>query len=55
MSTALDPNAPGLDEDTRQRRRILADAAKMTSKERFQIAVRAGIYTADGKLTKRYR
>lgn len=29
--------------------------AKMTRKERFDLAVRAGIYTKSGKLTKHYR
>jgi hypothetical protein len=51
----LDPNAPGLDKDTRARRRVLAEMQRMTSKEIFDLAVRAGIYTKTGKLTKHYR
>ncbi|WP_394842386.1 hypothetical protein LZC95_35620 [Pendulispora brunnea] len=51
----LDPEAPGLDEMTRRRRRALAELEAMTAAELFQVAVRAGIYTKDGKLTKHYR
>lgn len=51
----LDPNAPGLDEDTRRRRRVLAEMQRMSRQELFQLAVRAGIYTKKGKLTKEYR
>jgi hypothetical protein len=51
----LDPDAPGLDEDTRKRRRALAALAAMTTEEQFQVAVRAGIYTPDGQLTEPYR
>jgi hypothetical protein len=51
----LDPDAPGLDEDTRKRRRALAKMQRMTPQELFQLAVRAGIYTPSGKLTKHYR
>jgi hypothetical protein len=50
----LDPEAPGLDEDTR-RRRALAEMEQMTPDERFQLAVRAGILTEDGQLTPPYR
>lgn len=39
----LDPDAPGLDEETRQRRRILAEMRKMSADEIFAIAVSAGI------------
>ena len=52
---ALDPDAPGLDEDTRQRRQALAEMQKMSVEELFQLAVRAGIYTEDGQLTPPYR
>lgn len=51
----LDPNAPGLDEMTRQRRVALAELEQMSTAEIFQVAVRAGIYTTDGQLTEHYR
>lgn len=51
----LDPEAPGLDEETRRRRRILAEMQQMSTEEFFQLAVRAGIYTEDGQLTPPYR
>ncbi|MBX3260380.1 MAG: hypothetical protein KF782_11870 [Labilithrix sp.] len=51
----LDPNAPGLDEMTRKRRRALVSMQKMSTEELLQLAVRAGIYTKKGKLTKPYR
>jgi hypothetical protein len=44
-----------LDPETRARRRVLREMRKMTPSELFAIAVRAGIYTKDGKLTKPYR
>jgi hypothetical protein len=50
----LDPEAPGLDEETRMRRRILQEMQKMTNEERFQAAVDAGILTPDGRLTPPY-
>jgi len=51
----LDPEAPGLDEETRRRRRVLAEMQQMSVEELFQLAVRAGIYTEDGQLTPPYR
>lgn len=51
----LNPNAPGLDEMTRRRRRALAKLEAMSAEQVFQIAVRAGIYTKSGRLTKHYR
>lgn len=51
----LDPDTPGLDEDTRRRRRILAETANMSVEEIFALAVEAGIYTEDGELTPPYR
>jgi len=51
----LDPEAPGLDEDTRRRRRALAELQKLSVGELFRVAVRAGIYTEDGELTPPYR
>jgi hypothetical protein len=51
----LDPEAPGLDEDTRRRRRVLAEMQQMTPDELFQLAVQAGILTEDGQLTPPYR
>jgi hypothetical protein len=53
--SALDPDAPGLDEDTRQRRQALAELQKLSVEELFQVAVRAGIYTEDGQLAPPYR
>lgn len=46
---------PVLDEETRRRRKVLDEMEKMSADELFQIAVRAGIYTKDGKLTEPYR
>ena len=51
----LDPEAPGLDEDTRARRRALAKLQQLSPRESFELAVRAGIYTPDGRLTDPYR
>jgi hypothetical protein len=51
----LDPEAPGLDEDTRRRRRVLARMQKMSVEELMTLAVEAGIYTEDGQLTPPYR
>jgi hypothetical protein len=54
-TSALDPEAPGLDDDTRRRRRILAEMRNMSIDELKALAVRAGIYTEDGELTPPYR
>jgi len=51
----LDPEAPGLDEDTRRRRRVLAEMEQMSADELVQLAVHAGILTEDGQLTPPYR
>jgi hypothetical protein len=51
----LDPNAPGLDDMTRRRRRALAKMQRMSAQQLLQLAVRAGICTKKGKLTKHYR
>jgi hypothetical protein len=51
----LDPEAPGLDEETRVRRRALAKLKQLSPREAFELAVRAGIYTPDGRLTPPYR
>ena len=51
----LDPEAPGLDEETRRRRRALVELQQLPIEELFQVAVRAGIYTQDGELTEPYR
>jgi hypothetical protein len=51
----LDPNAPGLDDETRRRRKALAELQQLSTEELFQLAVRAGIYTQDGQLTEHYR
>ncbi|MBI2392012.1 MAG: hypothetical protein HYV09_20640 [Deltaproteobacteria bacterium] len=41
--------------EAEQRRKILADAAKLSDDELFAIAVRAGIFTKKGRLRKPYR
>ncbi len=51
----LDPEAPGLDEDTRRRRRILAKLEQMTPDQLVELAKDAGILTADGQLAPQYR
>jgi hypothetical protein len=51
----LDPEAPGLDEETRRRRRVLARMKQMTVEELMALAVAAGIYTEDGELAPPYR
>jgi hypothetical protein len=51
----LDPDAPGLDDETRRRRRALAKLQQLSVDEFFQLLVRAGIYTEDGQLTPPYR
>jgi hypothetical protein len=50
----LDPEAKGLDEGTRQRRRTLAKMQGMSAKSLFALAVRAGIYSKNGQLTAAY-
>jgi hypothetical protein len=37
------------------RQRVLEEMSKMSSDELLALAVRAGIYTSDGKLTESYR
>jgi hypothetical protein len=51
----LDPDEPGLDEETRFRRRALRQLRQLSDEEFFQLCVRAGIYTPDGQLTPPYR
>jgi hypothetical protein len=51
---ALDPEAPGLDEETRRRRRLLAKLHELPVEELFRLMVRSGIYTEDGELTPPY-
>lgn len=51
----LDPEAPGLDEDTRRRRRVLAAMEQMTPDELVALAKDAGILTDDGQLAPQYR
>jgi hypothetical protein len=51
----LDPEAPGLDEETRRRRRVLAEMEQMSADELVQLVVQAGILTEDGKLAPPYR
>ena len=51
----LDPEAPGLDERTRRRRRALAKMREMSPAELFELAKRAGIYTESGELAPDYR
>lgn len=43
------------DAGARARRKVLDEMGKMTPAEAFALAVRAGIYTRDGKLTRPYR
>jgi hypothetical protein len=50
----LDPEAPGLDEETRRRRRSLARLQQLSDDDFFQFLVRVGIYTEDGQLTPPY-
>ena len=45
---------PVLDAETRQRRAALENMKKMSPREMFELAVRAGVYTPDGKLTPEY-
>jgi len=51
----LDPEAPGLDEETRRRRRALAKLQQLSVDDFFRFLVRVGIYTEDGQLTPPYR
>ena len=44
-----------LDAETMARRAVLARMSKMSAEELFALAVRAGIYTPQGKLTRPYR
>lgn len=47
--------APPLDQATRRRRDVLAKLREMSRGEFRAAAVKAGIYTSDGKLSERYR
>ncbi|EYF06402.1 hypothetical protein [Chondromyces apiculatus] len=49
------PKPENLDAETRARRQVLAEMREMTPQQLFELAVRAGIYTKDGKLTPPYR
>lgn len=51
----LSPNAPGLDEETRRRRRVLAGMQRMSPRQLVELAVQAGILTKGRKLAKEYR
>lgn len=51
----LDPEAPGLDEATRRRRRVLVYLHSLPIDELMKTFVEAGIYTEDGELTEPYR
>jgi hypothetical protein len=51
---ALDPEAPGLDEETRRRRQLLAQLHELPVEELFKLMVRSGIYTEDGELAPPY-
>jgi hypothetical protein len=50
----IDPDEPGLDNETRRRRKGLAAAQRFTRRQLFELAVRAGIYNSDGTLTPPY-
>jgi hypothetical protein len=54
-ATVVDREAPGLDEETRRRRRVLSQLHTLTVEDLFRLMVRAGIYTEDGQLTAPYR
>jgi hypothetical protein len=54
-TTLLSPDDPGLEEETRRRRRVLARMQKMSIEQVKVLVVRAGIYTEDGQLTPPYR
>jgi hypothetical protein len=49
-NSVLDPEAPGLDEETRRRRRVLASLHELPVEELSKLMVRSGIYTEDGEL-----
>jgi hypothetical protein len=51
----LDPEAPGLDEETRVRRRLLAQMAKLSPEELVALAKRAGILTPEGELAEYFQ
>ena len=51
----LDPNAPGLDEETRRRRRALAKLERLSPRELHAFMIRVGIFTEDGELAPPYR
>jgi hypothetical protein len=51
----LDPDEPGLDEDTRARRRVLAKMERMSGQELRALAIRDGICTPEGELIPLYR
>ena len=52
---ALNPDEPGIDEETRRHRRALVKLTKMSTEELRQLAIRAGIWDEDGNLTEHYR
>jgi hypothetical protein len=43
------------DEEAEKRQKVLDELKRMSSREVFEAAVEAGIYTPDGKLTPSYR
>lgn len=49
------PKGARLDDETRARREVLAQMREMSTAELFDLAVRAGIYTKQGKLPEPYR
>lgn len=55
MPPDLDPEAPGLDEETRIRRRALRKLVALSHEETFAFLVKIGIYTPDGQLAEIYR
>ena len=55
MSTAKNKRKAQPETGAEARRRVLNKLGKMSQKDLFGIAVRAGIYTKKGKLKKAYR
>jgi hypothetical protein len=51
----LDPDAPGLDDMTRRRRRALEKMQLLSTPKLLELAVKAGIYTPQGQLEQPYR
>jgi hypothetical protein len=55
MSDSGDNKSSGVSKPKTWQDEVIEDVRKMTTEELFDIAVAAGIYTRDGKLTPMYR